>query len=378
MRFLHSSDWHLGMSFRSISALEDQEHFADQICRIAAEENVDAVLLAGDIFDRSIASAEAVSLYDRIMTRLAGTMGIPVLAVAGNHDSPERLAQCSSLLQRAGLHLCGALGPEIRRVEFEDTDVYLLPWTSTEKVRSLWPDRAEEIVSTEDAYRLVCSKIRESFRPGRKNVLLTHAFVVKGETSVSDRAAEIGFAAAVSGDVFEGFDYVALGHLHKPQIIDGRLVYSGSPMAYSFGTEETQTKGVVIADTADGSIRNVPLEPLHERHTVSGTREEVLNAAYTPRQRDAYVRADITDTYIGTELAARLREIFPNLLEARGRSFGEEEGAILMTPEELNALSDDPLEIFRRYCREAAETEPDEHLLTLFKNALSQAQEAAE
>ena len=220
MKFLHTSDWHLGMTWRGgISYRKDQEFMIRQICRIAAEEQVDGILLAGDIFDKSIASQEALELYDEAMTEICNGLRIPVYLIAGNHDGAQRIAQCSALLEKSGLYIAGALTGKPQKVRNGDVDIYLLPWISTDKVRSVFPEQAEKVLSMEDAYRIVLDRYRADFTPGQKNILVAHAFIVNAQTSESDRAAEVGRATMVSASVFEGFDYVALGHLHGPQRI---------------------------------------------------------------------------------------------------------------------------------------------------------------
>lgn len=375
MKLLHTSDWHLGMSFRGRDIREDQEYFIEQIKDIIRREQVDGVLLAGDVFDRSIASGAAMALYDKAMTDICGVLNVPVLLVAGNHDGAERLASCSELLKKAGLHIAGFLSREVEPVSLGDADIYLLPWFSLEKVRALYPEQAEELQSLEQAYELVCSRIRDSFRTGRKHILVAHAFVVNAETSVSDRAAEVGAAAAVSASVFREFDYVALGHIHRPQNIGANIRYSGTPMPYSFGKEEKQEKSVTIIDTSVinvmENLKLLTLEPLHERVTLKGTYEELQQAkGISERQRQGYVRLEVEDIHVGMETFAALQEVYPNLLEVAGKSFEQEDSRITMTLEELEAQEEEPLEIFKRYFRDTNQAEPEEHFLHLFREAM--------
>ena len=152
MRFLHTSDWHLGMTFRGgVSYRRDQKYMIEHICRIAVDEQVDGILLAGDVFDKSIASQEALQLYDEAMTYICGTLGIPVYLIAGNHDGAERIAQCNELLKKSGLYIAGALEETPQVVNAGNVDIYLLPWISTDKVKSVYPDEAEQVHSMEDA-----------------------------------------------------------------------------------------------------------------------------------------------------------------------------------------------------------------------------------
>ena len=372
MRFLHTSDWHLGAGEGTKSLLKDQEYFIDDICRIITENAVDAVLLAGDVYDTSVSTREAIRLYDRTMSRLCLDMHVPVLMIAGNHDSSERLSTCRDLLSGAGLYVAGEVERMPNIVEIGDSDIYLLPWITEEKVKSVFPESKESIKSLEDAYRVVLDMLRESFRPGKRHILVAHAYIENCPTSESDHAAVIGTASQVSAKLFDGFDYVALGHLHAPNDVTKTIRYSGTPMAYSFGDEEKQTKSVTIIDTADMSRTVVPVRQLHCRTTITGTLEEVLHPNVTEEVRTGYVKLIVTDSYIGTEAAARLRDIYPELCDWHGTEYTSTGGKTVMTMEEFEALADDPIEILRRFCSEKIGIELTEHQTELFTKAVEE------
>ncbi len=380
MKFLHTSDWHLGMGFRGgVSYAADQKYVIEQICRIAEDEKVDGILLAGDVFDKSIASAEAVRLYDEVMTGICGRLDIPVYMIAGNHDGAERLSQCSELLKKSGLYIAGALKDKPQVINSGDVDIYLLPWISTDKVKSVYPDKAAETGSMEDAYKVVLDENRKEFVKGHKNILVAHAFIVNAETSVSDRAAEVGMATMVGSQVFDGFDYVALGHLHGPQKINEKIRYSGSPMAYSFGKEEKQEKSVVIIDTDSMEQKLIAIPQLHKRTTLTGTYNELMKADFEEEILNGYVRLEVTDSYVGMESIAAFREKYQNLLEITGKGFEREEARITMTMEEFENAATDPEAVFARYCKDILEVTPDERLTGLFLEALKEFEkEAAE
>ena len=373
MRFLHTSDWHLGMTFRGgVSYRRDQKYMIDHICRIAVDEQVDGILLAGDVFDKSIASQEALQLYDEVMTHICGTLGIPVYLIAGNHDGAERISQCNELLKKSGLYIAGALEGTPQIINAGNVDIYLLPWISTDKVKSIYPDEAEQVHSMEDAYRIVLDHYRDSFVPGHRNILVAHAFIVDAQTSVSDRAAEVGRATMVGSYVFDGFEYVALGHLHGPQPINAHIRYSGTPMAYSFGKEESQQKSVTIIDFMDdGSMEQtiIPVPQLHKRVTLTGTFDELMQADYDEATLNGYVRLDVTDSYVGMDSLAAFREKYQNLLEVESKGFDREDAKITMTIDEFEHAADDPETIFDRYCEDILEEAPSEHLRELFQNA---------
>lgn len=373
MRFLHTSDWHLGLTFRGgVSYADDQIYAIKNILKIASDEKADGILLSGDIFDKSVASSEAIHIYDEVMTEICVTMGIPVYAIAGNHDGAERISQCSELLKKSGLYIAGALEEKPFVINHGDTDIYLLPWISTDKAISVFPEKADEIRSLEDAYGVVLDTFRSSFIKGHKNILVAHAFIVNAETSVSDRAAEVGKASMIGSHVFKGFDYVALGHLHGPQKINDKIRYSGSPVPYSFGKEETQQKSVTIIDTDTWEQKVIPLPQLHKRSTLKGSFEELMRADYEDDILKGYVKLEVTDSFIGMDSIAAFRERYANLLEISGKDIEKDDVSITMTVEEFEHADTDPQSVFSQYCKDMLEEEPNEHLKGLFTEALSE------
>lgn len=372
MIFLHTSDWHLGATGGERDLWDDQKYFIDAICGIVREKNVDAVLLAGDVYDRSVPAASAIGLYDYAMNRLCGELGVKVLTIAGNHDSAERLASCAGLLDKAGLYLQGAAQREPRVVEFADSQVFFLPWMTEEKIKSLYPEERDGITDLTEAYRVAVNHMREKFIPGKHHLLLSHAFITNAETSTSDRAAEIGFATQVPASVFEGFDYVALGHIHKPQQVNPHVRYSGSPMAYSFGKEERQEKSVTLIDTAAMTQEVVPLPLLHRWTTLTDCYEALLAGEYPEEIREGYVRLNVTDTAVGLDMLSRLRQVYPNALVVAGKTYDGEDTTITLTMEQLEQMESDPAEVFKSFCREEMGQEATDHFLQLFAQAVEE------
>ena len=373
MIFLHTSDWHLGATGGERDLWDDQKYFIDAICDIVREKNVDAVLLAGDVYDRSVPAASAIGLYDYAMNRLCGELGVKVLTIAGNHDSAERLASCAGLLDKAGLYLQGAAQREPRVVEFADSQVFFLPWITEEKIKSLYPEERDGITDLTEAYRVAVNHMREKFIPGKHHLLLSHAFITNAETSTSDRAAEIGFATQVPASAFEGFDYVALGHIHKPQQVNPFIRYSGSPMAYSFGKEERQEKSVTLIDTASMTQQVVLLPLLHRWTTLTDSYETLLAGEYPEEIREGYVRLNVTDTAVGLDMLSRLRQVYPNALVVAGKTYDGEDTTITLTMEQLEQMESDPAEVFKSFCREEMGQEATDHFLQLFARAVEEA-----
>ena len=365
MRILHTSDWHLGMSVGTGTLAGDQRFFLEQLYSIIEEEQADILLLAGDVYDSSVSNAEAISVYNEATTRICADMGKKMVVIAGNHDGAERLAACSELLKGAGLYVSGRLTREITPILAGNTAIYPLPFFNREEVIALFPEKSTEITSQEKAMKVVCDHIWEEMDPSRFNIVVAHALIVSAELSESDRSARVGQASAVSKDVFEGFDYVALGHIHKPQMIDEHICYSGSPVKYSFGNEEGQQKGVVLIDTESSEIRTIPIQMLHDRKTVRGTYEEIIEREDLSED---YLRLYVSDRYAGLELLSALQQKFPYLLELYGKALEEGDGQTALTVGELQSL--DEVDIMMRFCGENGGALPNEEQLSLFKEVL--------
>ena len=375
MKLIHTSDWHFGMTVGTGSYAADQRHFLAQLYELIKAENVGAVLLSGDVYDSSVVNAEAIGLYNEAVTTLCRELGLTVIVIAGNHDSAPRLASCRELLRSAGLYVTGRLEREIEPVLLDDgkVAVYSLPFFGREEVTALFPEKKGEIRSQETAMLAICDHIRESMDRDRFNIVLSHSLIVSAELSESDRSARVGFATAVSKDVFEGFDYVALGHIHKPQVIAPHIRYSGSPLKYSFGSEEAQEKGVVLVDTDTGEQEFVSFAPLHDRKSAEGTYEEI-----TAREdlKNDYLRLKVTDRYAGLDLIADLREKFPFLLEVYGKGLTESEGLSALSVEQLQKMDEN--DIIEKFMAESFQYDPTPEQKQLFREVLEWSREEGE
>lgn len=372
MKIIHTSDWHFGMPIGTGNYQDSQKYFLDRLYELIREEEVGAVLCAGDLYDSSVANAEAIALFNEAATKLCVELGVKFILIAGNHDSAARLASCRELLKASGMYVTGRLERNIEPVLLDDgkTAVYSIPFFNRDEVIAMFPERKEEIRSQETAMMVVCDHIRETMDPGRKNIVMSHSLIVNAELSESDRSARVGHATAVSKDVFHGFDYVALGHIHKPQIIADHIRYSGSPIKYSFGLEEEQTKGVVLIDTDTMEQRFVAMPLLRDRKTVKGTYDEVI---IREELKDHYLRLYVTDRYAGLELQAELREKFPWLIELYGKSLEEGGEMSALSVEELETM--DETDIMTKFMAEYFQYEPNERQLELFRDVLAWSQE---
>lgn len=365
MKLLHTSDWHLGMTAGLKSLEEEQRFFFQQLYEIIENENIDVVLCAGDVYDSSVSNADAIALYNEVTTKICGELGRKLIIIAGNHDGAARLASCRELLKKAGLYVTGRLAKEITPVTCGNADIYPIPFFNKEEACALFPELKKEITSQEKAMMVVCDEIRKTMDAAKKNVIMSHALIVNAELSESDRSARVGLATAVSKDVFEGFDYVALGHIHKPQKISEKIRYSGSPVKYSFGTEEKQEKYIIVFDTETLEQKEIQIKQLHDRKTVEGTYEEIMEREDLVND---YLRLKITDRYAGLELMSELQTRFPFLLEIYGKSLEEQGEESALTIHEIQTM--DELDIMRKFFAENFAYEPDEEQINLFREVM--------
>jgi exonuclease SbcD len=319
MRLLHTSDWHLGRSFHRVSLLDAQAAFLDHLVRTVETRRIDAVLVSGDVYDRALPSLPAVELFDSVLHRLAD-LGVPTVIISGNHDSARRLGVAAGLIERAGVHLRTDLETCFRPVVLEDEHgevaVYGIPYLEPGLVReTLEAERADHAAVLGAALDLVRTEL-SLHPPGTRSVVLAHAFVTGGEPSDSERDITAGGVASVPVSVFDGIDYVALGHLHGCQAVTERVRYSGSPLAYSF-SEYLHTKVMLIVELGrDGSVATerimcpVPRPVLRLR----GRLEELLALPEHPAHQEAWIEVTLTDPHRPHDAMARLRARFPHTL----------------------------------------------------------------
>lgn len=317
MKLIHLSDLHLGKRVNEVSMIEDQEYILHQIIRIIKDENADAVLLSGDIYDKSVPSAEAVTLFDEFLSRLA-QLKVQVFAISGNHDSPERLAFGNRLMEGAGIHMSPVYSGEVAPIVLSDTygevNFWLLPFIKPAHVKRYSPD--EEIESYTDACRVAVDKM--GIDTSKRNILLTHQFVT-GATTCESEEISVGGSDNVDASVFEGFDYVALGHIHGPQNIgSNKIRYCGTPLKYSF-SEVNHYKSVTVVELGTKGaleLRTAPLIPKHDMRIIKGSFADVTDKAfYEGTATDDYLKVILTDEDDVPEAFGKLRVIYPNIME---------------------------------------------------------------
>ena len=319
MKLIHLSDLHLGKRVNEVSMIEDQEYILHQIIRIIKDENADAVLLSGDIYDKSVPSAEAVTLFDEFLSRLA-QLKVQVFAISGNHDSPERLAFGNRLMEGAGIHMSpvynGEVAPIVLSDEHGDISFWLLPFIKPAHVKRFYPN--EGIESYTDACRVAVEKM--SIDTTERNVLLTHQFVT-GASFDPEGSEEISVGGSdnVDASVFENFDYVALGHIHGPQNIgSNKIRYCGTPLKYSFSEANHYKSVTVVTLGAKGELElhTTPLTPRHDMRVIRGSFAEVTDKAfYEGTATDDFLQVILTDEEDIPEAIGKLRVVYPNIMK---------------------------------------------------------------
>lgn len=364
MKIIHTSDWHLGISLHNASLIDEQRYFIDYLINVVKDQKVDAVIIAGDVFDHSVSSAEAITLYNYAVTRLCNELGVPVVIAAGNHDGAARLASCNELLKKAGLYIYGKLTAEINAVEIGNSSIYPIPYFNVDEVKALYPE--EKISSYADAMEVVLKNIKQNFKEGNSNILMCHCFVSGSVLSESDRTAMVGGSSVVPSGIFDGFDYVAMGHLHKAQDRGYNIRYSGSPIKYSF-SEASHLKTITMLEIEDGiKYEELKIVPLRETRIIRGTFDEVLEFANHDMKRDDFIKIEITDMYAGMEAVELFRTYYANLLNITGKMNETEENQL--TVEELYTLS--PKHILEKFYKETTGCEVTEEQLKLFEKAM--------
>lgn len=337
MRILHTADWHLGIDLYKLSLLEDQRWFKQQLKTIIEEEEIDVILVAGDVYDTFLASKEAIELYDDIMYMLCMELKKKVVVIAGNHDSSTRLASLSRLLKGMGLYIVGSLKDKVQGIELDDCILYPIPYFHVEQVRKAYQCDAH---SQEEAFTCICADILSAADNEHRHIAMAHAFLANAEVCESDRFANVGGADLVPSSIFDGFSYVAMGHLHRRQHAGGRVWYSGSPLPYSF-SEAGQSKGVLIYDSREDRVWERDIKPLHPLQVLKGSYEELKEGMLKHAvQPDTYVKIEVNDLPVTYEMLEYFRQGYEHLLQLSGKSMEQEQTNITIRLQDLETTSD--------------------------------------
>ncbi|WP_433750056.1 exonuclease SbcCD subunit D [Falsibacillus pallidus] len=316
MKFIHTADWHLGKLVHGIYMTEEQRVVLEQFVQLVEEEKPDAVIIAGDLYDRSIPPTDAVDLLNDILFKINVELNTPIIAISGNHDSAERLSFGTSWYKHSHFYLKGKLTDDFSPIRLNDVYFHLVPYAEPGLVRQILQD--ESIHSHQDAMKSVIGKIEGQIDLDSPNIFVGHAFVLGGKETESERTLSVGGSGCVTSDLFSLFNYAALGHLHSPDALRHDSVrYSGSLLKYSF-SEAKQRKSVSIIHVdskGDINIEERLLSPARDMREIEGCLEELLDPAFYQKQKiDDYLKVTLHDEGALIDPINKLRQIYPNVL----------------------------------------------------------------
>lgn len=355
MKFLHTADWHIGRKLNGYSLLEEQEDVYKQMLQIAKEQEVDAIIVAGDLYDRSVPSVDAVALLNKMMIDMNLTHGFPVLGISGNHDSGTRLETGAPWLKASGFHLHTRLEQAFEPVEMKNVQFFLLPYFEPFHAREYFGD--DSIRDIQTAMPLVIEEMMTSFDSTKKQVLVGHFFATGSSKGESETPLEVGGLDNVPLNVLDVFDYVALGHLHSPNALtqSEKIKYSGSLLKYSL-SEENQTKGVrLVTFTEEGMDQQFyPVTPLRDVKQLTASFETLVSKDYYESiNRENYYGITLTDKVVIVDVLNQLREIYPNIISLERAHLKKVSHHSLVSDSESEG-SLKPEELIKRYYEEVA------------------------
>lgn len=374
MKFLHTADWHLGKVVNGVSMLVEQQYILKQIAQIAKEEQVDGIIIAGDLYDRSVPPADAVTLLNDVLLELNVTLGKPVFAISGNHDSAERVNFGSAWYEKNGLHIQGTIGANLSPIEWNGAQIWLVPYHEPAQVRATLEDKS--VRSFEDAMQAVTAKIRSEWDADKAQILVGHAFVAGGIPSDSERQLAIGNVDRVSTNCFDGFDYVALGHLHHPHAMHHpSIFYAGSPLKYSFS--EAKDKKSVRIVTMNGKklveVREHLLKPLHDLRIIEGYLADLVSSV-VPGNED-FLQINLLDEGALIDPIGQLRAFYPNVLHLERVQEKLTEGQFERFED---VVKKDDLELFGQFFEHVSGKEISERQMELMRETMNRVKGAVE
>ena len=316
VKFLHTADWHIGRKLQGKDLLEDQQVVLDNLIIEMKKINPDFLIIAGDLYDRSVPSKEATTILQELLVKINIECNIPIFAISGNHDSRERLAIGEAWFSKHKFYLHTRLEQAFDKLSYEDADIYLLPYFEPFEAREFFEDAT--LTTHNAATKRVIDEIYKNLDTNKTNILVAHTFVSGGLETDSEREISVGTVENVAVEVFDRFDYVALGHLHNPNAInEERLKYSGSPMAYSF-SEASQTKGIRLIEVKKESYSEefIPLKQKRKLHNISASYEEVLTKKFQQNYdcKNDYFSMELSGLEGITDPLPRIKEYYPNTL----------------------------------------------------------------
>ncbi|MEK4230791.1 exonuclease SbcCD subunit D [Solibacillus sp. FSL H8-0538] len=375
MKIFHTADWHLGKQVQGVVMTEDQRYILQQFIEEIRQEKPDVIIIAGDLYDRSVPSTEAIQLLNKTFKQLVVDEKIPVVAIAGNHDSATRLHFGSDLMKASGLHMVGHLTADIEPVvltdEFGDVHFYLVPFAEPSTVRDVFGDA--EITTHEAAMAKIIERIQQSMDTTKRNIMIGHAFITKQglpepNTSDSERRLTVGGTECINASLFEPFNYTALGHLHQAHyVLNETIRYAGSPLKYS-ESEVNHDKGYLVVDLQkDGSVQveKRSFKPLRDMRIVKGSLDELLQH----QRNEDYVYVKLTDEDYVKGATEQVRTVYPNALHVERTAVYQQITAESAVMSRVN-MNDE--ELFELFYQEMTGKDADEATKELYNEVLQQ------
>ncbi|EKO3391429.1 exonuclease SbcCD subunit D [Vibrio fluvialis] len=379
MKFLHTSDWHLGRQFHNVSLLEDQRYVLKQLIDYLKNNAVDAVIVAGDVYDRSVPPTVAIELLDEVVSSICTDLNIPMIMIPGNHDGARRLGFAAKQMKGAGLHIISdfeqMMTPVVLKSELAgDVAFYGMPYNDPEQVRHHYRN---SVTTHDEAHQFLCECIKAQRDTSQRHVLISHCFVDGAMESDSERPLAIGGSDRVNHEHFADFDYVALGHLHQPQKKgEEHIRYSGSLMKYSF-SEQHQKKGMTLVELNDAGFvaaEHIPLSAPHDMRIIEGELDQLLEQGKTDPSAHDYLLVRLHDKHAILDPMEKLRKVYPNVLHL------EKPGMLIGVDQEMGRarLARGEMDMFRDFFLEAKQeplSEQQESAMAEVIQSLKQAEQ---
>ncbi|EKO3944001.1 exonuclease SbcCD subunit D [Vibrio fluvialis] len=379
MKFLHTSDWHLGRQFHNVSLLEDQRYVLKQLIDYLKNNAVDAVIVAGDVYDRSVPPTVAIELLDEVVSSICTDLNIPMIMIPGNHDGAKRLGFAAKQMKGAGLHIISDFEQMMTPVVLKsdqagDVAFYGMPYNDPEQVRHYYRN---SVTTHDEAHQFLCECIKAQRDTSQRHVLISHCFVDGAMGSDSERPLSIGGSDRVNHEHFADFDYVALGHLHQPQKKgEEHIRYSGSLMKYSF-SEQHQKKGMTLVELNDAGFvaaEHIPLSAPHDMRIIEGELDQLLEQGKTDPSAHDYLLVRLHDKHAILDPMEKLRKVYPNVLHL------EKPGMLIGVDQEMGRarLARGEMDMFRDFFLEAKQeplSEQQESAMAEVIQSLKQAEQ---
>ncbi|MFV0487833.1 MAG: exonuclease SbcCD subunit D [Vibrio fluvialis] len=379
MKFLHTSDWHLGRQFHNVSLLEDQRYVLKQLIDYLKNNAVDAVIVAGDVYDRSVPPTVAIELLDEVVSSICTDLNIPMIMIPGNHDGAKRLGFAAKQMKGAGLHIISDFDQMMTPVVLKsdqagDVAFYGMPYNDPEQVRHHYQN---SVTTHDEAHQFLCECIKAQRDTSQRHVLISHCFVDGAMESDSERPLSIGGSDRVNHEHFADFDYVALGHLHQPQKKgEEHIRYSGSLMKYSF-SEQHQKKGMTLVELNDAGFvaaEHIPLSAPHDMRIIEGELDQLLEQGKTDPSAHDYLLVRLHDKHAILDPMEKLRKVYPNVLHL------EKPGMLIGVDQEMGRarLARGEMDMFRDFFLEAKQeplSEQQESAMAEVIQSLKQAEQ---